>query len=89
MSVVQRKYYCVAYLDIDAQVRVATGEITEAEQLKISTAAAMRLMNKGDNFAYSTDVRRVDAAFRNIVQENPTAAVIRSAAARCEGYLRL
>ena len=89
MSRSQKRIYCVAYGLIDVRMRYLGGEVDKARFDWERKQLTWKIMNRGDNFNYAPDFRKLDAAIDAIVAEAPSPAALSAQAAACRRYLRL
>lgn len=84
-----KRIHCVAYGLIDLQYRYDNGMIDEAAYQRQRMQLGWRIQDRGDNFNYAGDFRKLDAAIDRIIAERPSVAALSEQAAYCRSYLRL
>jgi hypothetical protein len=89
MSKQDRRTYCVAYSLIDLEWRHDNRMVDEATYSRDRRQLIWKIQNKGDNYNYAADFRRLDRAINEIIAENPPPPELSAQAADCRGYLRL
>lgn len=89
MSRSVRESYCVAWLLIDNAVALDAGEISQQESNEAASKITWELQDKGDNYDYAGDFRRMNAAVEAIIASRPDEGEARAAIGYCERYLRV
>jgi hypothetical protein len=89
MSSHGKRIYCVAYSLIDVRMRYDSGAIDKAAYDRERVQLAWKIQNRGDNFNYAGDFRRLDAAIDAIVKERPPMHQFAAQVRECHSYLRL
>lgn len=84
-----QRIHCVAYAFVDLEVRHDNGAVDQSAYDRERMQLARRIQNRGDNFNYAPDYRRLDRAVQQIVAENPPFAAVSAQAAACRKLLRL
>ncbi len=64
MSRSQKRIYCVAYGLIDVRMRYLGGQVDKARFDWERKQLTWKIMNRGDNFNYAPDFRKLDAGDR-------------------------
>jgi hypothetical protein len=89
MSSHDKRIYCVAYTHIDLQMRYEAGAVDKAAYDHQRMQIGWKIQNRGDNYNYAGDFRKLDKAIQDIVAENPPMDAFAAQAAACRSYLRL
>ncbi len=89
MGQAQKKSFCLAYVFLDLETQKANNIIDEEQYKRARIEIAHNVQNKGDNYNYAGDYRRLDAAIQTILEEEPTVGDVAENAAACRTYLRL
>ncbi len=89
MSGQSKRIHCVAYGLIDVRMRRDSGQIDEAAFERERSQLIWKIQNRGDNFNYSSDFRKLNRAIETIVAEQPPIDEFKATAAACRTYLRL
>ena len=85
---VQQKRYCLADMYLAGAIRHDDGQISDQDFNDIRTDIARRVQNKGENYNYSNDFRRLEAAVNTTVDEGPTRPEVFETAEGCRAILR-
>jgi hypothetical protein len=89
MSVNNRRIACVAYGLIDVQMRFDNGQLDEAVYQRERGQLIWRVQNKGDNYNYARDFRRLNAYANAIIEEQPPPDEFAAQVQACRVLLRL
>jgi hypothetical protein len=89
MSSHDKRIYCVAYAHIDLQMRYQAGTVDKAVYDHERMQIGWKIQNRGDNYNYAGDFRKLDKAVKEIVAEDPPMDAFVAQAAACRSYLRL
>lgn len=83
MSRNQREIYCVANGWIDIGTRLDAGLMSDQEYNRIRNQLVGEIQDKGDNYNYASDFRRVEATIDEIIEARPDMREIASSAEQC------
>lgn len=89
MSRAQQRIYCVANGLIEIGVRHDAGMMGDAEYDHTRNQLIWKIQNKGDNYNYASDFRRLNQAVKDIVAANPSMAEVSATARQCDSILHL
>jgi hypothetical protein len=89
LSVMDRRCACVAYGLIDLEMRRNARTIDKAVYDDGRNQLMWKIMNRGDNFNYAREFRRVEVYGSRIVDENPSPEAFAAQVATCRSFLRL
>lgn len=89
MSRNQRESYCVANGIIDVDVRHEAGELSDQDYNRIHNLLVWEIQDKGDNYNYASDFRRLNQNIRRIVEARPSMQEIADTARQCQPILRI
>jgi hypothetical protein len=79
----ERRFHCFAYIELEAAYRQWEGEITAQQFEQTLTRLAIWFQNRGDNYNYAPDYRRLHRTRDAILAEDPTVGEVLSNAAAC------
>ena len=89
LSRYDRRLACVAYAFIDVNMRYEAGGIDKATFEAQRNAVIWKVQNRGDNFNYAPDMRRVDRFIDQIIAEDPPLPEFAGKVTACRALLRL
>ena len=88
-SRLDRRIYCVAYVAVELEWQHQNGMVDEATYSHDRSQLIWKIQNRGDNYNYAGDFRKLDLAIQEIVAEDPTVGEVTAQAASCRSLLRL
>jgi hypothetical protein len=89
MSANNRRIACVAYGLIDLDMRRLNGRVDEPTYQYERNQLIWKIQNKGDNYNYARDFRRLNTYANEILASQPTPDTFAASVASCRALLRL